>query len=179
MARRRILTTTATPPPRPGVTVAACGGKQRQQQQQRGQQQRRRHHGGSGKVGVILPDTKSSARWEIPDRPQLEAAFKEAGVEYDIQNAEGDAASDADDRRPDDHQRRRPSWRSSTWTPTPVPPIERKAKPQGVKTIDYDRLTLGGVADYYVSFDNIKVGELQGKGLPDVPGRRGRRTSST
>ena len=44
----------------------------------------------SGKIGVILPDTESSVRWEASDRPALEAAFKEAGVEYDIQNAEGD-----------------------------------------------------------------------------------------
>src|SRR5690606_36890896 len=45
----------------------------------------------AGKSGVILPDTKSSARWEAADRPALEAAFKDAGVEYSIQNAEGDA----------------------------------------------------------------------------------------
>src|ERR1700742_2314045 len=44
-----------------------------------------------GKIGVILPDTKSSVRWEAADRPALEAAFKDAGVDYDIQNAEGDA----------------------------------------------------------------------------------------
>ena len=46
-----------------------------------------------GKIGVILPDTKSSARWETQDRPNLEAAFKEAGVEFDIQNANGDKAA--------------------------------------------------------------------------------------
>ena len=45
----------------------------------------------SGKIGVILPDTESSVRWESADRPALEAAFKDAGVDYDIQNAEGDA----------------------------------------------------------------------------------------
>ena len=43
--------------------------------------------------------------------------------------------------------------------------IEKKAKAQGVQTIDYDRLTLGGSADYYISFNNTTVGELQGKGL--------------
>ncbi len=43
--------------------------------------------------------------------------------------------------------------------------VETKAKTAGVKTIDYDRLTLGGSADYYVSFDNVKVGELQGSTL--------------
>src|SRR5829696_4607296 len=45
----------------------------------------------AGKVGVILPDTESSVRWENFDRPYLEAAFKDAGVDYDIQNAENDA----------------------------------------------------------------------------------------
>ena len=47
--------------------------------------------GDAGKVGVILPDTDTSARWETADRPALEAAFEAAGVEYDIQNAHGDA----------------------------------------------------------------------------------------
>src|SRR4029453_17312514 len=49
----------------------------------------------AGKVGVILPDTESSVRWENFDRPYLEAAFEEAGVEFDIQNAEGDAQRQA------------------------------------------------------------------------------------
>jgi D-xylose transport system substrate-binding protein len=42
-----------------------------------------------------------------------------------------------------------------------------KAKKAGIATIDYDRLTLNGGANYYVSFDNVKVGELQGQGLLD------------
>lgn len=45
--------------------------------------------GSKGKVGVILPDTTSSVRYESFDRPYLEQAFKAAGVAYDIQNAEG------------------------------------------------------------------------------------------
>jgi D-xylose transport system substrate-binding protein len=40
-----------------------------------------------------------------------------------------------------------------------------KARSAGVKTIDYDRLTLNGGADFYVSFDNEEVGRLQGRGL--------------
>jgi D-xylose transport system substrate-binding protein len=43
--------------------------------------------------------------------------------------------------------------------------VIEKARSQGVATVDYDRLTLGGGADYYVSFDNTKVGQLQGQGL--------------
>ena len=45
--------------------------------------------------------------------------------------------------------------------------VEAAAAAAGIKTIDYDRLTLGGGASYYVSFDNVKVGQLQGQGLVD------------
>ncbi len=119
---------------------------------------------GTGKVGVILPDTKSSARWETQDRPNLEAAFKAAGVDYDIQNANGDKAQMATIAD---------QMIANGVTVLAIvnldsdsgAAIETKAKSQGVQTIDYDRLTLGGAADYYVSFDNTKVGELQGQGL--------------
>jgi D-xylose transport system substrate-binding protein len=123
----------------------------------------------SGKIGVILPDTESSVRWESADRPALEAAFDEAGVDYDIQNAEGDAE--------------KMTQIADTMIGNGVTvlaivnldsesgaAIQEKAKSQGVATIDYDRLTLGGSAEYYVSFDNTKVGELQGQGLADCLG---------
>ena len=59
-----------------------------------------------GKVGVILPDAASSARWETADRQFLGEAFEAAGVESDIQNANGDKAKFAHDRRPDAQRRR-------------------------------------------------------------------------
>ena len=46
---------------------------------------------------------------------------------------------------------------------------------QGIKTIDYDRLTLGGGANYYVSFDNVAVGTAQGEGLVKCLGDAGPR----
>jgi len=118
----------------------------------------------AGKVGVILPDTKSSARWENNDRPSLKAAFDAAGVESDIQNAQGDV----------------PTFGTicDTMITEGVKVLMivnldsdsgaaclSKAKTAGIATIDYDRLTLGGGANYYVSFDNVKVGALQGEGL--------------
>ena len=120
--------------------------------------------GTAGKIGVILPDTKSSARWETQDRPNLEAAFKAAGVDYDIQNANGDKAAMATIAD---------QMVANGVTVLAIvnldnesgAAIEKKAAAQGVQTIDYDRLTLGGGSDYYVSFDNTKVGELQGQGL--------------
>src|SRR5439155_24382483 len=46
--------------------------------------------------------------------------------------------------------------------------IEANAISKGVKVIDYDRLVTGGPADrYYVSFDNVKVGGLIGRGEVD------------
>src|SRR5215207_2222971 len=118
----------------------------------------------AGKVGVILPDTESSVRWENFDRPYLEAAFEDAGVEFDIQNAEGDAQRQATIAE-----------QMITEGATVLAivnldsasgaQIQESAKAEGVQTIDYDRLTLGGSAEYYVSFDNTEVGRLQGQGL--------------
>jgi D-xylose transport system substrate-binding protein len=115
-------------------------------------------------VGVILPDSKSSVRWETADRPSLEAAFKAAGVKYDIQNAQGDKnqfQTIADQMLTEGvNVLMIVNLDSGTGSA-----VLAKAKQQGVATIDYDRLTLGGGADYYVSFDNTAVGKLQGQGL--------------
>ncbi|MDM7831595.1 sugar ABC transporter substrate-binding protein [Cellulomonas edaphi] len=116
------------------------------------------------KVGVILPDTKSSARWETADRKYLEEAFKTAGVDYDIQNAQNDKAqfqTIADGMIADGVN----VLMIVNLDSGSGKAVLAKAKAQGIATIDYDRLTLGGGADYYVSFDNTKVGELQGQGL--------------
>ncbi|GAA2447573.1 substrate-binding domain-containing protein [Actinomadura vinacea] len=120
--------------------------------------------GKAGKIGVILPDTKSSVRYESFDRPYLAQAFKAAGVQYDIQNAEGSTQR---------FQTIADQMITSGVTVLVVDgldsnsaaAVQRKAQQQGVKTIDYDRLTLGGVGDYYVSFDNVKVGQELGNGL--------------
>lgn len=117
-----------------------------------------------GKIGVILPDSKSSARWETADRKYLEEAFKTAGVQYDIQNAQGDKTA---------FQTIADQMITNGATVLMIVNLDSgtgkavldKAKSQGVATIDYDRLTLGGSASYYVSFDNTAVGKLQGEGL--------------
>ncbi|MED7922792.1 substrate-binding domain-containing protein [Nonomuraea sp. LP-02] len=118
----------------------------------------------AGKIGVILPDSKSSARWETADRKYLEEAFKAAGVEYDIQNAQNDKTA---------FQTIADQMITNGATVLMIVNLDSgsgkavidKAKSQGVAVIDYDRLTLGGGAAYYVSFDNTKVGTLQGEGL--------------
>ncbi|MEO3927428.1 substrate-binding domain-containing protein [Micromonosporaceae bacterium B7E4] len=116
------------------------------------------------KIGVILPDSASSVRWETADRKYLEAAFNAAGVKHTIQNAQGDKAqfqTIADQMMTEGvNVLMIVNLDSGTGKA-----VLDKAKTQGVLTIDYDRLTLGGSAEYYVSFDNEGVGKLQGEGL--------------
>jgi D-xylose transport system substrate-binding protein len=119
---------------------------------------------GGAKVGVILPETESSARWEGFDKPLLEEAMRAEGLDADIQNALGDEqkfSTLADSMIASGVQVLVIASISSESGSA----VAAKAKAQGIPTIDYDRLNLGGTSDYYVSFDNEGVGELQGQGL--------------
>ncbi len=117
-----------------------------------------------GKACVILPDAASSARWETADRPFLEQAFTAAGVEYDIQNANGDKAKFATIADGMLASGCGALLIVNLDSPSAAAVIA-KATAAGVPVIDYDRLTLGGGAQYYVSFDNVAVGTTIGEGL--------------
>jgi D-xylose transport system substrate-binding protein len=125
-----------------------------------------------GKVAVLLPDTKSSVRWETADRPLLEDAFKAAGVPVEIQNAQGDKSTQQQQAEQAITNGAKIILLTNLDSGSGAA-IETQANAKGVKVIDYDRLTLKGKADYYVSFDNVKVGELQGQGLADCLGSSG------
>ncbi|MEV1293587.1 substrate-binding domain-containing protein [Pseudonocardia sp. NPDC049635] len=122
--------------------------------------------GGEGgiKVGVILPETDSSARWEGFDKPMLDRAMRAEGLDPDIQNAQGDEqkfSTLADGMISSGVRVLVIASISSDGGNT----VAAKAQAQGIPVIDYDRLNLGGTSDYYVSFDNERVGALQGEGL--------------
>src|SRR5688500_7757892 len=117
-----------------------------------------------GKVGVILPDAASSARWETADRRFLGEAFEAAGVEYDIQNANGDKAKFQTIADQMINGGVTVLMLVNLDSPSAATVI-KKATDQGIATIDYDRLTLGGGAQYYVSFDNVAVRTNIGEGL--------------
>lgn len=133
--------------------------------------------GAAGKVGVILPDSASSARWETADRPFLDQAFKAAGVEADIQNAQGDKAK---------FQTLADGMIGSGVNVLMIVNLDsetgaaviKKATAAGIPVIDYDRLTLGGGAKYYVSFDNVAVGTAIGEGLVKGLQEQGKNTGS-
>lgn len=120
----------------------------------------------SGKVGVILPDTTSSTRYTLYDKPLLQKALTEAGVTPDIQNAGGSTAR---------FQQIAQGMIGNgvkvliidSIDATSGAAVEKQATAAGIKVIDYDRVNLGGTAQYYVSFDNEDVGKLQGQTLVD------------
>jgi D-xylose transport system substrate-binding protein len=122
--------------------------------------------GKAQKVGVLLPDTKSSVRWESFDRPLLQQAFKAAGVPVTIDNAQGDKSTQQQQAEQQITNGAKVLLLVNLDSGSGAA-IEANAKSRGVKVIDYDRLTLKGQADYYVSFNNVEVGKLQGQGLVD------------
>ncbi|PPK64628.1 substrate-binding domain-containing protein [Actinokineospora auranticolor] len=146
------------------LTLSACGANQAAEPENPGGTT---GSGGGIKVGVILPETATSARWESFDKPMLRAAMAAVGLDADIQNAQGDVqkfSTLADGMISQGVQVLVIAAINSEVGGS----VADKARARGIPTIDYDRLNLGGGSDYYVSFDNVKVGELQGKGLVDA-----------
>jgi D-xylose transport system substrate-binding protein len=125
---------------------------------------------GTGLIGVLLPDTTTSTRYVQYDAPLLAKAFQAAGLtsdQFKIDNAQGSAATMQTQAEADINAG------ASVLLIDPLDPgsgaaIESKAESQGVKVIDYDRLVSGGPPDrYYVSFNNVQVGQLIGQGEVD------------
>lgn len=117
----------------------------------------------AGLACVILPDAASSPRWENFDRKYLQEGLEAAGFDTDIQNAQGDVnkyATIADQQLTKgcgvmllvDYQ-------------GAAEAVAEKASAEGIPVIAYDRPFAG--ADYYVSFDNVEVGRLEGQTVLD------------
>jgi D-xylose transport system substrate-binding protein len=131
------------------VAVATAGGTQK---------------AANADVCFLLPDTKTSIRWEQFDRPAMAKALKAAGVSNTIVNAQGDPQK----QRSQADQCLANGAKVLIIAPIDsgsAAAIERTAKARGVKSIDYDRQVEAGVADVYVSFNGHTVGILQGKGV--------------
>lgn len=120
----------------------------------------------SGKVGVILPDTTSSTRYTLYDKPLLQKALTAAGITADIQNAQGDKNRFASIAQNMIGEGVKVLIIDSIDAASGAG-VEKEADKAGVKVIDYDRVNLGGTAPYYVSFDNEDVGKLQAQTLLD------------
>ena len=126
----------------------------------------------STRACVILPDSASSPRWESLDRPALQKAFTDAGFSADIQNAQGDTTKYA--TIADQELTKGCGVMVLVDYNGAGLAVTQKAQKQNIPVIAYDRPITDGnatapkmVADYYVSFDNEKVGGLEGQMIVD------------
>jgi D-xylose transport system substrate-binding protein len=119
-----------------------------------------------GKIGLLLPETKT-ARYESKDRPLFEAKVKALCSDCSVlyQNANQDAAA---------QQSQAEAMLTNGVKVLVLDAVDGaaaaaiavKAKAAKVPVISYDRLVTGTDAlSYYLSFDNAKVGQLQGNAL--------------
>jgi D-xylose transport system substrate-binding protein len=118
---------------------------------------------GCMKVGVLLPETATSARWDGVDRPALQADIPQLlpGATVDYANAQGNA---------DTQQTQAQAALTKGDCILVIAPsdsikaaaIVAAAKAKSVPVISYDRLIYSNDLNYYVSFDGVAVGNLQG-----------------
>ena len=122
---------------------------------------------GTGLVGVLMPDTTSSTRWVNFDAPYITKAFQAAGyaaTDFKIDNAQGVDATELSQAQADITAGAKVLIMAPN-TSTVGGQIQTYAAAHGVALISYDRATFQGTNTYYVSFDNVQVGELIGKGF--------------
>lgn len=120
---------------------------------------------GEGSIWVLLPDSASSPRWESDDRRFFEQFFSEAGVEYTIVNAEGDAAQQQSQAEQAIADGASVILLTSLDTGSGAAIIDQ-AKDAGVEVVEYDRFNTGGSGGAaYVSFDNVQVGATMAEEL--------------
>lgn len=120
------------------------------------------------KIGVSLPESDTSARWEGVDHPDLQAAITKAlpGASIDFTNAQNSSDTQIQQTESDLSKgdcilvvAPQDAQKSAT--------IVQDAKNSKVPVIAYDRLIQSNDLQYYVSFDNTKVGQLQGQYIAD------------
>jgi D-xylose transport system substrate-binding protein len=112
----------------------------------------------AGPIWVLLPDSASSPRWETDDRRFFDEAFTEAGIEYSIVNAEGDANTQQAQAESAINAGASVIVLASLDSGSGAAIIEA-AKAEGVAVLEYDRFNTGSSGGaVYVSFDNVAVG---------------------
>jgi len=122
---------------------------------------------GKGLVGVILPDATTSARYTAYDLPYLTTAFQKAGYaasDFKIDNAAGTTTTELAIAQADITAGAKVLL-VDPLDATTGKAIQTAAAAAGVAMISYDRATFQGTSTYYVSFDNVQVGELIGQGF--------------
>ncbi|MET8078045.1 substrate-binding domain-containing protein [Streptomyces sp. NPDC005303] len=149
------------------VSVAACG---KAGDDNSGSDSSSSGSGGKS-IGLLLPDNVT-ARYEKFDKPYFEDKVKELCSDCTVSyaNAAADPAKQA-------QQMSSMVTKGvkvivvSAQDSAAIKSSIASAVSKGVKVVAYDRLAQGPVSAY-VSFDNVKVGELQGQALLDALGSK-------
>jgi D-xylose transport system substrate-binding protein len=134
-----------------GLGLAACGGG---------------GGGGGPKIALLLPESKTT-RYNAHDKPEFEDAMKAACSDCDLiySNADQDASK---------QQSQMEAALTDGADVVVLDPVDSAsaasmvtlAKQQDVPVVSYDRLILDTPdVEAYISFDNVRVGELQGSAL--------------
>ncbi|MEY9877014.1 D-xylose transport system substrate-binding protein [Streptacidiphilus sp. MAP12-33] len=125
----------------------------------------------TGSIGLLLPEN-TTTRYEQFDKPYFEAKVKELApnVEVKYANAGGSPQTQAQQATTMINSGVKVLVVDAQDSAQIKSSVEA-AKAKGIKVVAYDRLAQGPV-DAYVSFDNVKVGHLQGTGLLSVLGSK-------
>jgi D-xylose transport system substrate-binding protein len=140
-----------------GLVAAGCGDDNKSSGGSGGEK--------GGKIALLLPETKT-ARYETQDRPIFEKKVKElcSGCEILYSNANQDPAKQQQQAEAALTQGAKVLVVDAVDAASAAS-IVAKAKAQKVPVISYDRLITKSDVDYYISFDNERVGQLQGTAL--------------
>jgi D-xylose transport system substrate-binding protein len=146
------------------LVASACGSAKSASKSSSGSSGTTGASGSAIKIGLLLPESKTT-RYEAFDKPYIEAQIQalapgatvdyyNAGQDATVQQTQVDTALTKGDK----------VLILDAVDSKSIQASVQKAHDAGVKVVAYDRLAQGPV-DSYVSFDNHKVGELQGTAL--------------
>jgi len=131
----------------------------------------------SGSIALLLPESKT-ARYESQDRPGFENKLKALCPSCNViySNADQDASK---------QQQQAEAALTKGAKVLVLDPVDAasagaivsRAKQSKVPVVSYDRLITNADVDYYISFDNVQVGKLQGQSLVSELKKSGKKGS--
>src|SRR3954462_12562514 len=153
-----------------GAGAAACGGDDSGSSSSGGGGGAKSGGDKGGTIALLLPETKTT-RYEEQDKPLFEAKVKALcpGCKLIYQNANQDAARQQQQAEAAITNGAKVLVLDAVDAQAAQATVNR-AKQSNIPVIAYDRLISGAPIDYYVSFDNVRVGKIQGQALLDKLG---------
>jgi putative multiple sugar transport system substrate-binding protein len=145
------------------LTLAACGSNRNSVEEHNSVSA---SASGESLIGISLP-TKSQQRWNL-DGAHLQQVLAKDGYQTSLQYASNNVSSQISQIQTMINSGAKVLIVAAI-DGTSLSPILAQAHAHGVKVIAYDHLVMGTPdVDYYVTFDNYKVGQLQGQYIADT-----------